>query len=212
MKYKVLTILIFILSCNKKKDNSNQKLNLDYKDTTYNRTKNESKRLDKENIIKIDSITDKDKLINMYESSNSSDTLIPLEVYKIVKSELFYDSLYKYDAIKTYDQNKNEYQNYIRKMFYFDKNIDEVFEKAEKHIEKTRNLAKEAVLNDYKEFASVEGENFSYLCNVKDSFALTISKKMFQNNQSNKVELKRIANSILENFNDSIYLKKLNEN
>lgn len=87
-------------------------------------------------------------------------------------------------------------------------NLESVFIQVEKYIKEARRMNREYVLDDYKEYNSVEGESFAYLCTVKDSFALKMADKMFSTVDANNEELERISEWILEGFKDSTYIKK----
>ncbi|WP_299119958.1 hypothetical protein [uncultured Tenacibaculum sp.] len=189
-----LICIIMLINCKKKQEKNN---------LITNHTKSTSKSIQ---IKKVDTL-DLNALVGLYSKSKVSDTIIPFTVYKTSKSETL--STEDYGFYESYDVNKKKYEATLLKMFNLDKNLNDILIKIEQNITKVRKFNREIVSDDYEEYNSLEGESFAYLCNVKDDFALKMADKIFENEKANKEELNRIADWILESFQDSTYVKKI---
>ncbi len=188
-----ICFLFFIYECNDNKQIKKEK-----------NTKAKVLVVKKELLKSKDSLTPKQLLI-LYTKSQATDTVVPYEVYISSKNKVFEGDIHY--AYETYDEKKPRFESKLREMFSFDKNLESIFPQIEKYIQKTRELNREIVLKDYEEYSSLEGPYFSYLCNVKDSFVLEITEKIFNNRKADSTELKRISRWVLRNFNDSTYVK-----
>jgi hypothetical protein len=197
MKTSLIVCIVLFISCQNRYDR--QKGDIES-------TKKELINIQPMVVNKIDTLSF-EQLMPLYAKSQFSDTVIPYEVYKAAKSKKL--SQEGCAAYETYDEEKQKYEIKLKQMFAFDDNIDNILEQIENNIKKVRNLNKEIVLNEYQEYNSLEGPNFAYLCNVKDSFALEMTERIFTNERADKQELQRIAQWIMESFQDSTYIKRL---
>lgn len=198
--FKIIILIIFFItsSClNKKREKVTSELE---KGLIENKTDT--------NLLKYksrDSLS-KQELLKLYSKSRQSDTLVSYVLYSNSNIKNI-DSFVPY--YQTYDLNNKKYQNVIRKLFYFDEDIEKVINDIENNKFIVRAKTRQFLLELYNEYSSVEGEDFSYLSSVKDDFIIEISEKMFKNEKANKDELKRMAQEILSDFNDSTYVKRL---
>lgn len=187
-------LLVFNSCSNPKKGNGNKHL-----DTEID--------IQKTKIIpqKKDSL-DKSKLLELYSKSHSSDTVIPLLVYRAAKfrKEI---GVEEYSAFESFDIDYKQYEKKLKKMFYFEESFDTLLIEINKRIQTTRKFNRKILLNDYQEYNSLEGSTFSYLSKVKDSFALTMTQRLFQNSKADTLELKTIAKYILDDYKDSTFVK-----
>ena len=210
MKLTLLIFLLAFLSC--KNQQSSEKKPI--MDTIPTQDTIVEKKTQRDNEFKRDSLTP-DELISIYKKSQSADTVVPLKIYMKSDIEVNIDTVYLYpyyEAFMTYDMNREYYQKRIKRLFYFNDSLDKKLDNAEKRIRETRKLAHRILLSDLKKYNSIEGREYSYLVEVKDSSALKLADKIFKIDSTADYELKRIAYDILYHFNDSTYVKKLKNN
>ena len=182
---------VFLYSCNLKEENPN---------------KVEDKQSVQENSISfLKKDFSKEELLTLYSNSNYSDTVICYEIYKSTKSSVLQPY---YAAYKSYDIERDKYDKIFNELFILESDIDSLKAIISKNISDVRQWEREYVLEIYEEYNSLEGEDFSYLCQVQDSFAYNLAIKYSENKKINSNELRRVAYEILKHYNDSILIKK----
>ncbi|MEQ9217109.1 MAG: hypothetical protein RLO17_03660 [Cyclobacteriaceae bacterium] len=97
-----------------------------------------------------------------------------------------------YDAYFNY---RTEYLEYIDRQIQPEEGIDSIQTALDANLTEVIIRTREFVMEDYKEFNSIEGRLFSFLYMVKDSSANEFLELMYKNENADSVEVERLKST-----------------
>jgi hypothetical protein len=116
-------------------------------------------------------------ITELLKSIEKFDSPLPLEIY---------DAYYNY---------RTEYLEYIDKQIQTEVGIDSIRTALDGNLNEVINKTRTFVMEDYKEYNSIEGRLFSFLYMVKDSSANEFLELMYNNVKADSVEVERLKST-----------------
>lgn len=121
---------------------------------------------------------------------------IDIRIIRLLVENIYSDRPWQFfDQYESFYLDRELYRNILKSQFSDSIDVDKTMKQLESNLMKVVKFQREIVADDYKEFNSLEGRNFSFLYTLGDSSVNYFLRDIQQNDLASDSEKARLAES-----------------